>query len=179
MPSPLSTVVVAALGLTVLPSSHADASALGWHRKQAHRAVHRTHLLEDRLGVARTPWRSHRLIHRRGVSDAFVVYIRDVWRAKARRLRRELARPYPSWWLAEALCVHAGEGSWTANTGNGYYGGMQMDLSFQAAYGAEYEAAYGTADRWPARAQLAASYRAWRTRGWEPWPNTAAACGLL
>jgi hypothetical protein len=29
-------------------------------------------------------------------------------------------------WLAQARCVHAHEGPWTANTGNGYFGGMQF-----------------------------------------------------
>ncbi len=29
-------------------------------------------------------------------------------------------------WLAQAQCVHQHEGPWNANTGNGYFGGMQM-----------------------------------------------------
>jgi len=29
-------------------------------------------------------------------------------------------------WLAQAQCVHRHEGSWSANTGNGYFGGMQI-----------------------------------------------------
>jgi resuscitation-promoting factor RpfA len=29
-------------------------------------------------------------------------------------------------WFAEARCVHLHEGSWTANTGNGLFGGMQF-----------------------------------------------------
>ena len=48
-----------------------------------------------------------------------------------------------------ADCIHAYEGSWTANTGNGYYGGFQADLSFQRAYGGEYLARWGTANNWP------------------------------
>ena len=28
--------------------------------------------------------------------------------------------------LAGWLCIHAREGAWNANTGNGYYGGLQM-----------------------------------------------------
>lgn len=88
--------------------------------------------------------------------------------------------PWPAWWERQALCVHAGEGSWTANTGNGYYGGMQMDMSFQRSYGPEFLAQYGTADNWPIYAQLLASWRAYSSgRGWHPWPTTARNCGLL
>lgn len=29
-------------------------------------------------------------------------------------------------WLAQANCVHLKEGPWSANTGNGYFGGMQF-----------------------------------------------------
>ena len=32
----------------------------------------------------------------------------------------------PATWFAQANCVHAFEGPWTANTGNGHYGGMQF-----------------------------------------------------
>jgi hypothetical protein len=32
----------------------------------------------------------------------------------------------PASWLAQARCVHAHEGPWTANTGNGHFGGMQF-----------------------------------------------------
>ena len=78
------------------------------------------------------------------------------------------------------LCIHRYEAAWDANTGNGYYGGLQMDLPFQSHYGPEYVARYGTADRWPIWAQLEVAARAYRDAGgfW-PWPNTARVCGLL
>jgi hypothetical protein len=47
------------------------------------------------------------------------------------------------------MCIHRHEGPWTARTGNGYYGGLQMDLSFQRTYGTDFLARWGTADRWP------------------------------
>jgi hypothetical protein len=78
------------------------------------------------------------------------------------------------------LCIHRYEGAWTANTGNGYYGGLQMDLSFQGSYGADFLKRWGTADNWPAWAQLQAAVRAYQSgRGFYPWPNTARACGLI
>jgi Transglycosylase-like domain len=77
-------------------------------------------------------------------------------------------------------CIHRYEGTWSANTGNGYYGGLQMDLAFQHRYGSPYLRRWGTADRWPAWAQLQAAARAYRSgRGFYPWPNTARFCGLL
>lgn len=84
-------------------------------------------------------------------------------------------------WLLDAFtCIHQYEGAWNANTGNGFYGGLQMDMAFQASYGAEFLARYGTADNWPIWAQLKAASRAYQSgRGFYPWPNTARACGLI
>jgi hypothetical protein len=77
-------------------------------------------------------------------------------------------------------CIHSYEGAWTSNTGNGYYGGLQMDLSFQRLYGAEYLRRWGTADNWPSWAQLTAAVAAYRSgRGFWPWPNSARVCGLI
>ena len=84
----------------------------------------------------------------------------------------------PDWWKRDAMCVRAHEGAWTSNTGNGYYGGFQMDLTFQRRYGPGYLRRYGTADRWSPALQLAVAYRGWRTQGWGAWPNSARECGL-
>jgi hypothetical protein len=78
------------------------------------------------------------------------------------------------------LCIHRYEGAWNADTGNGYYGGLQMDVAFQRRYGREFATRWGTADNWPAWAQLEAAARAYRSgRGFWPWPNTARVCGLI
>jgi len=78
------------------------------------------------------------------------------------------------------LCIHHYEGGWSSNTGNGYYGGLQMDIGFQRSYGSDYLTRWGTADNWPAWAQLQVAARAYRSgRGFYPWPNTARACGLM
>jgi hypothetical protein len=78
------------------------------------------------------------------------------------------------------LCIHHYEGAWNAATGNGYYGGLQMDPTFMRRYGSDFMRRYGTANHWPAWAQVEASVRAYRAgRGFWPWPQTAAACGLL
>lgn len=86
----------------------------------------------------------------------------------------------PHWLTGSFLCIHRFEAAWDANTGNGYYGGLQMNDFFMRRYGAAYVSRWGTADRWPAWAQIAAAVRAYQSgRGFWPWPNTARACGLL
>ena len=86
----------------------------------------------------------------------------------------------PDAWLAQARCVHQHEAPWSANTGNGYFGGLQMDYGFMRTYGSAYLARYGTADHWPPAVQIAVAIRAYASgRGFYPWPNTARACGLL
>lgn len=76
-------------------------------------------------------------------------------------------------------CIHRFEGAWNAHTGNGYYGGLQMDWGFMRSYGREFLRRWGTADHWPVWAQVTAANRARRVRGYTPWPNTARMCGLL
>jgi hypothetical protein len=76
------------------------------------------------------------------------------------------------------LCIHSHEASWGANTGNGYYGGLQMDYNFQRTYGSWALRRYGTANNWPVSVQLAVGRRGYNDRGWKPWPATARMCGL-
>jgi hypothetical protein len=76
-------------------------------------------------------------------------------------------------------CVHRGEGSWSANTGNGYFGGLQMDRGFQSTYAPAVYRRLGTADHWSPSTQVAVAIVAHASRGFSPWPNTARACGLL
>lgn len=91
------------------------------------------------------------------------------------RARQEAYGALTSDWA----CIHSHEGAWDANTHNGYYGGLQMNWDFMRAYGPEFLARWGTADNWPVWAQVTAANRAKATRGYSPWPNTAAMCGLL
>jgi len=82
----------------------------------------------------------------------------------------------------EWLCIHRyerGAAGWRTNTGNGYYGGLQMDISFQRAYGYGIYRFKGTADNWSRLEQMWVAERAWRSRGFHPWPHTARLCGLI
>lgn len=81
-------------------------------------------------------------------------------------------------WDGVAQCESGG--NWSINTGNGYYGGLQMDISFQRAYGRELLRRKGTANNWTAAEQMWVAERAYRSgRGFYPWPNTARSCGLI
>jgi hypothetical protein len=75
------------------------------------------------------------------------------------------------------LCIHSHEGPWTIHNPP-YDGGLQMDSGFQASYGPEYLRTWGSAGSWPIWAQLNAGFRAYRVRGYSPWPNTSRICGL-
>jgi hypothetical protein len=79
--------------------------------------------------------------------------------------------------LSGWLCIHRYEGSW-ADSGSPYWGGLQMDLSFQERYGGWLLRHKGTADHWSPLEQIWVAVRAARVRGFSPWPNTARYCGL-
>ena len=80
--------------------------------------------------------------------------------------------------LAAWLCIHRYEGSWS-DSGAPYWGGLQMDLSFQSTYGGWLLREKGTADHWSPLEQIWTAVRAARTRGFSPWPNSARMCGLM
>ena len=70
--------------------------------------------------------------------------------------------------------------NYRADTGNGYYGGLQMDLTFQRSYGSFLLRSKGTANRWTPYEQMWVAERAYESgRGFYPWPNTARSCGLI
>jgi hypothetical protein len=79
--------------------------------------------------------------------------------------------------LRDWLCIHRYEGSW-ADSGSPYWGGLQMDISFQQTYGGWLLRHKGTADHWSPLEQIWVAERASHSRGFSPWPNTARDCGL-
>lgn len=84
------------------------------------------------------------------------------------REEREFAQRRADMWNTVASCESGG--NWGISTGNGYYGGLQMDVTFQRSHGGEFYARWGTANNWPAWAQMAAANDAYETRGLAPWP---------
>jgi Transglycosylase-like domain len=102
-----------------------------------------------------------------------------VHREYSRRQTRAKLQPRIKY-LSAWLCIHAGEGAWNANTGNGYYGGLQMDYGFMSTYGGHLLRSKGTADNWTPAEQMMVAERAHDSgRGFYPWPNTARKCGLI
>ena len=103
-------------------------------------------------------------------------WLRDAWRIRAERARYRAHHP-PH--LGEWRCIHRWEGSWT-DPNSPYYGGLQMDLSFQRAYGAGLLRRKGTANHWAPYEQMWVAERAVKAgRGFYPWPTTARRCGLI
>ena len=99
-----------------------------------------------------------------------------VWKRVALRTKRHaLNPPHKRQWL----CIHHFEGAWN-DPNPPYYGGLQMDLSFQRRYGDGLLSRKGTANHWTPLEQMWAAERAHRAgRGFYPWPNTARYCGLI
>ena len=98
--------------------------------------------------------------------------------------RRWQHRAHAAWWRANHppnlggwLCIHRYEGSWADSSGP-YWGGLQMDLSFQQTYGGWLLRHKGTADHWSPLEQIWVAVRASHSRGFSPWPSTARDCGL-
>jgi hypothetical protein len=77
------------------------------------------------------------------------------------------------------LCIHRHEGSWR-DSGDPYWGGLQMDRGFMDGYAPRYLLSRGFADRWSPLEQMWVAERAYRSgRGFYAWPNTARYCGLI
>ena len=125
--------------------------------------VDATNRWRDRLGLAGLGPR-----HRPASCHAIRVRA-EAWRDRSAEHRRA----YDRWFmrtLAKWACIHRHEGPWD-DPGAPYYGGLQMDLAFQRAHGWDFLERWGTADHWPIWAQLVTAERAYRTRGFAPWPT--------
>jgi hypothetical protein len=109
----------------------------------------------------------------------------ELWASRFRRerraviaLRHELAaKTARVVWLVDAFqCVHRHEGAWDANTGNGYWGGLQFGWREWQRFGGRYAP---RADLAAPSEQIAAAIAYHAVSGFYPWPNTARRCGLI
>ncbi len=66
-------------------------------------------------------------------------------------------------------------GNWAANTGNGYYGGLQFSGSTWSANGGEQFAP--TADRATREQQIIVGERVLASQGWGAWPSCSCQLG--
>ncbi len=113
-------------------------------------------------------------------SLAFRQWALELWKTRAVRARsRALQLPNRRHWLCLFRYERDPDQGWRTNTGNGYYGGLQMDLTFQRRYGGWLLRRKGLAHRWTAMEQIWVAERARRVQGWYAWPNAARACGLI
>jgi Transglycosylase-like domain len=173
----LLTLAAGLAGSAAVPEG---AEARAQARKLASIADHRaeTWHWQRLMGVRRTP---SRFTERRIRDARYLHWMQRVWRRRAEKARRRAARPphRRAWRCIKRFESHPHQG-WATRTGNGFYGGLQMDLGFQRTYGRFLLRRKGTADRWNAIEQMWVAERAHRTgRGFYPWPNSAWACGLL
>jgi hypothetical protein len=91
----------------------------------------------------------------------------------------ELTRPRAtaaprSVWDAVARCESGGR--WNIATGNGYYGGVQMDMTFWRRHGGM---AYASRPDYATREQqIAVAERGLAVQGWGAWPACSRRIGL-
>jgi len=165
-----TTAQAATTAVVKRPGGHAIAY---WTRHiRRSRAGTRRWLAVIQGGPART---SASRRHLSALSYARLPHLARVWRH----------REHAAWWRASHppelrgwTCIHQYEGSWT-DSGAPYYGGLQMDLGFQATYAGWLLRHRGTADHWSPLEQIWTAVRAWRVRGFSPWPSTAHYCGMF
>ena len=76
--------------------------------------------------------------------------------------------------FAEALArLRSCEGSYTSNTGNGYYGAYQYDLRTWGNY-----KGFANASQAPPAVQDEKAWITYQARGWQPWPSCSRSKGL-
>jgi hypothetical protein len=129
--------------------------------------------------LRRTTWRWQSVIGERHTTSGRPLRTPGAlhyWRRQARRVFWLAAHPpHKSGWL----CIHHYEGSWS-DSGDPYWGGLQMDRGFMRTYAPSFLLRKGWADRWTPLEQMWVAERAHRSgRGYGAWPNTAHFCGLL
>jgi len=147
-------------------------AAVNWLGGQIYTYQRTTWRWQRLMGVPRTPT-AGRVLAEMSIPDVKRAVV--LWKRRANRAWRRAQRP-PH--LRQFLCIHRYEGSWR-DSGGPYYGGLQMDLGFQRAYGGRLLRTKGTADNWTPLEQIWTAEKAHRSRGFWPWPNTARYCGLL
>jgi len=174
---------LAALAVALVPPAGARKEAA---KRQGIATAVRLAVLLDRIEYHRDEtWRWQRVMLKRRTpylasaerirSLAYREWVMRLWLQRALTAkRRALNPPHKREWL----CIHRFEARWT-DPNAPYYGGLQMDREFQAAYGRVLLRRKGTADHWSPLEQMWVAERAFKTRGFWPWPNTARACGLL
>ena len=169
----ISTGLAAAAGKASTSTGHARARTVAYWNHRLRMWRRETWHWQRVMGIPLTPGHARRALASTAV--ARVHGLSGLWHRREHRAWRHAHHP-PE--LAGWMCIHHYEGAWN-DTGGPYYGGLQMDLSFQETYGHWLFRTKGTADRWTPIEQIWVAVHAWHSRGFSPWPSTARACGLL
>ncbi len=112
--------------------------------------------------------RTSRLLARIGIATA-VVTAPLVFMAPA------MAGPaHQDPWDNVALCESGG--NWGANTGNGYYGGLQFSPGTWRSFGGGSYA--GSAHQATRSQQIAVAEKVLRAQGWKAWPTCSRKAGV-
>jgi hypothetical protein len=190
----LATLALAVLGGGVIEAAIAeprnpkqskiDKSKMGYGEKISHKIgkhIQGTHYCQEKLDSPKTEVRllftKRPIEYRRYVLGVWIER-HDKWCDKYRTAKKRgsfFGRPphYNEW-----LCIHSHEGSWK-DTGDPYWGGLQMDKTFMNSYAPDHLLRRGWAHTWTPIEQMWVAENAYRTRGFYPWPNTARMCGLI
>ncbi len=171
----LAAIILTASTLIAAPAATATSSGstVSTLRAQIRHSRHSAVVRARWLGILLHT--SHAEQHTTSIS--YLIWIRNTWRHRSAVYWRVLSRRAGVY--RALLCIHRYEGSWTAYSPAGpYYGGLQMDGSFEAHWGPRFLALFGDARHWPHGIQVAVGYRAVQALGYTPWPVTSQACGL-
>jgi hypothetical protein len=119
-----------------------------------------------------------RTVHQRQLAGLSLPVLRTKLKQWKRVDNRErLTTQHPPHY-AQFMCIHSHEGSWNDQRNPKFDGGLQMDKTFQSSYAPWLVRLKGPAYNWTPLEQIWAAERAFRTRGFGPWPNTRLMCGL-
>jgi hypothetical protein len=129
-----------------------------------------TWICQDSLQLPRT----RTSYEERGAGPDELETLERMWHARANACQYKLFHP-PH--LRQWTCIHRYEASWT-DPNPPYFGGLQMDRGFMRTYGPKLLRRKGTANHWTPQEQMWVAERAWRTRGFHPWPAASRRCGL-
>jgi hypothetical protein len=163
--------------------AHSPARSHAHRIQHLRRRVQRTRALAVHMAYRAAlapPGDRHRRPERHVRSSARLRRMVHAWRRRYHGYHHAYRRRLPV--IAGLMCVHRYEGSMTAvNAAGPYYGGWQMNASFERRYGRRMLRRYGGrhADAWRPRDQLRVAFRGHSVEGWWPWPRSAAICGLL
>jgi LysM repeat protein len=82
----------------------------------------------------------------------------------------EAATPTSAW---DNLAQCESSGNWATNTGNGYYGGLQFNLTTWRAYGGT-----GLPNNASREQQIAVAEKVLAAQGWNAWPSCSKKAGM-